>query len=178
MGTRSTISIHQKDSIIKSVYCHYDGYYEHNGVILYNFYDTPEKVQELISYGDMSSLGTSIGKKHDFNDFYYGCTFYHRDRDEDLSINKYVIKNENIPYNRIYEEEYNYIFLEETQEWIVKKEFAKYYKLEEIFDRINLNEWAINVNDKEQYEKLIEFYKKFGKSDMKIPTFEEVKYEI
>ena len=38
MGTRSTIAIHNKNGEIKSVYCHWDGYYEHNGVILYNFY--------------------------------------------------------------------------------------------------------------------------------------------
>ena len=174
MATRSTISIHQIDGKIKTVYCHWDGYYEHNGVILYNFYNTPEKVKELISYGDISSLGTEIGDKHEFGKiFYYGCTFYHRDRDEDLRIDEYS------EIESIFEEEYNYIFVEETGEWIAKKEYeSQYNKLEDIFKTISLKEWAIAVSNENQYEKMVEFYRKFGKADMRIPDFEEVKYEI
>ena len=37
MATRSTISIQKKDGTIRSVYCHWDGYCEYNGVLLYNF---------------------------------------------------------------------------------------------------------------------------------------------
>lgn len=59
MGTRSRIGIELKDSSIVSVYCHYDGYPEHNGKILTNLYTTREQVSNLIDGGSMSSLHTS-----------------------------------------------------------------------------------------------------------------------
>ena len=38
MSTRSRIAIKQNDGTYKSIYCHSDGYLEHNGYILYNYY--------------------------------------------------------------------------------------------------------------------------------------------
>ena len=38
MGTRSRIGVMHGD-VVKSVYCHWDGYLEHNGVILQEHYD-------------------------------------------------------------------------------------------------------------------------------------------
>lgn len=59
MGTRSRIGIELKDNSVVSVYCHYDGYPEHNGKILKNLYTTREQVTNLIDGGSMSSLHTS-----------------------------------------------------------------------------------------------------------------------
>ena len=174
MITKSTISIHKLDGKIDTIYCHYDGYYEHNGVILYNFYNTPEKVKELIAHGDLSCLGTEIGKKHDFDKRgYYACTFYRRDRGEENYLRIYD------SYEDIDSEEYNYIFVEETQEWLVSRwNYNQYKKLEDVFRIISLKEWMIVVSNEEQYQKMINFYKKFGSSDMKILKFEDVSYEI
>ena len=62
MGTRSRIGIELKDdSSILSVYCHYDGYPSFNGKVLREFYDTKEKVNQLINGGDISSLHTNVG---------------------------------------------------------------------------------------------------------------------
>lgn len=58
MGTRSRIGIELQDKSIVSVYCHYDGYSDHNGRILKQDYTTREQVQELIDGGSMSSLKT------------------------------------------------------------------------------------------------------------------------
>ena len=92
MGTRSSIAIKTEDGI-KAIYCHWDGYVEHNGRILKEHYDTPSKVKELIALGDLSSLGTEIGQVHSF-DAKYGpepelsgltdnwCMAYGRDRGE------------------------------------------------------------------------------------------------
>tara|TARA_R100000773_G_C4173291_1_gene86109 strand:+ start:79 stop:582 length:504 start_codon:yes stop_codon:yes gene_type:complete len=55
MGTRSRIGLTIGDQII-SVYCHYDGYIEHNGRILIEHYSNKELLEELINGGDMSSL--------------------------------------------------------------------------------------------------------------------------
>jgi hypothetical protein len=98
MGTRSMIAIqnpYSKD--VRAVYCHWDGYLEHNGALLFKHYDTSPKVNNLIALGDLSSLGKQIGEKHPFSphaskedealyehakDQGY-CTYYTRDRGED-----------------------------------------------------------------------------------------------
>lgn len=58
MGTRSRIGIELQDSTVVSVYCHWDGYPEHNGRILTTEYTTKEQVEDLINGGSMSSLKT------------------------------------------------------------------------------------------------------------------------
>jgi len=58
MGTRSTIGIEMPDHTVVSVYCHWDGYVEHNGRILVQHYQNREDVQELIDGGGISSLRT------------------------------------------------------------------------------------------------------------------------
>ena len=95
MGTRSRIGVMHGDKL-KSVYCHWDGYLEHNGRILQNHYDSA-KANHLVSLGFISSLKEEIGEKHPFSmydvtpnlshDEYYEkygkmTTFYGRDRDE------------------------------------------------------------------------------------------------
>jgi len=98
MGTRSMIAIqnpYSKD--VRAVYCHWDGYLEHNGSILHKHYSASPKVNNLIALGDLSSLRPEIGVQHAFSsldvpkaeqeayDKEHGnsCTFYTRDRGED-----------------------------------------------------------------------------------------------
>jgi hypothetical protein len=80
---------------VKSVYCHWDGYLEHNGAILQEHYDSV-KANQLVALGDLSSLRPEIGEKHAFSQFELRaeevagyklltenmCTFYGRDRGE------------------------------------------------------------------------------------------------
>ena len=83
MGTRSTIALEFADSTVQMVYCHWDGYIEHNGAILEKHYKDPFVLQKLIDLGDMSSLGERIGTQHAFEKAPQGeCTFYGRDRNE------------------------------------------------------------------------------------------------
>jgi len=58
MGTRSRIGYELPDHSVVSVYCHWDGYVEHNGRILVEHYQDREAVKELIDGGSMSSLRT------------------------------------------------------------------------------------------------------------------------
>lgn len=58
MGTRSRIGIEMPDHSVVSVYCHWDGYPEHNGKILVEHYLDRDKVQELIDGGGISCLRT------------------------------------------------------------------------------------------------------------------------
>ena len=93
MGTRSRIGVMHGD-VVKSVYCHWDGYLEYNGELLQKHYNSA-KANELVSLGDLSSLKPEIGVEHPFG--YHGtdmssdeyekqfgdmCTFYGRDRKE------------------------------------------------------------------------------------------------
>jgi hypothetical protein len=83
MGTRSTIALEFADGTVQQVYCHWDGYLDHNGRILQEHYLDPFKLRELIDLGDMSSLGERIGTQHPFDKAPQGeCTFYLRDRKE------------------------------------------------------------------------------------------------
>jgi hypothetical protein len=87
MGTRSRIGMMNEDGSITSVYCHWDGYPSHNGVILLENYQDPEKIKMLISLGDLSSLEKKLIPEgnvvHSFEDPADGvCVFYGRDRKE------------------------------------------------------------------------------------------------
>ena len=121
MGTRSRIGVMHGDKL-KSVYCHWDGYLSNNGKILQNHYDSA-KANHLVSLGNLSSLGTDIGEKHEFDCPYHFktpeflawneakngmCTFYGRDRGEsgvdftvDQSYDEFLSKD--------YDYEYYYI---------------------------------------------------------------------
>lgn len=69
MATRSTIAIEYADGTVGQVYCHWDGYLEHNGKILQEHYSNPFILRDLIDMGDVSSLGRIIGTKHPFSPF-------------------------------------------------------------------------------------------------------------
>ena len=96
MGTRSMIAIQNPyNRTVRAVYCHWDGYLEHNGAILQKHYSNSPKVNNLVALGDISSLRPEIGEKHAFSrletpmddaayDKLYGdmTTYYGRDRGE------------------------------------------------------------------------------------------------
>lgn len=104
MGTRSTIALEFADGTVEQVYCHWDGYLEHNGKILAEHYSDPFKLRDLIDQGGISSLGEEIGSKHPFSSHTSpadkiayeaaqeanATTFYARDRGEDLTKEKFV----------------------------------------------------------------------------------------
>lgn len=91
MATRSTISKLNPDGTYTTIYCHWDGYPEHVGKMLYMHYNTEERVDELLSLGDISSLHPLVappdGVNHTFDNPYPDVTVaYHRDRGEEFHI--------------------------------------------------------------------------------------------
>lgn len=57
MGTRSNIAVQLPNGKYKQLYCHWDGYLSHNGRILYEHYNSSEKVMKLFELGrDFPSL--------------------------------------------------------------------------------------------------------------------------
>lgn len=127
MGTRSSIAIKTEDGI-KAIYCHWDGYVDHNGKLLNEFYNTTDKVNELIALGDLSSLGSQIGQQHDF-DAKYGpepqldltgnwCLAYGRDRGE-TGTEAQTFKDIGSWVEAEAERWCEYFYLFDGQDWIV-----------------------------------------------------------
>ena len=86
MGTRGLIAIENSDGTFTSIYTHWDSYPSNNGKILLEHYTNENKVQNLMSLGNLSILGSEIGNKHDFekhnSDKRTDCLAYGRDRGE------------------------------------------------------------------------------------------------
>jgi hypothetical protein len=123
MATRSRIGIELTDKngerIVKSIYCHWDGYPEGVGKTLMEHYQDRDKVEKLIKLGAISFLEASIEKPagHTFDTPVKGYTVaYHRDRKEekvparvDAGVADFFRKDF---------EQYGYILTEEG-EWLV-----------------------------------------------------------
>ena len=125
MGTRSTIALEFADSTVQQIYCHWDGYLEHNGQILQKHYSDPFKLRDLIDLGDMSSLGERIGTQHAFDKAPEGeCTFYLRDRKEQGCKAKSFVDFQHYLVNHQYQE-YEYI-LRKDGNWYVKQHDNEY----------------------------------------------------
>lgn len=142
MATRSRIGIVNEDGTVSSIYCHWDGYPDHNGKLLTTHYTDREKVKALIELGSISSLGEHVeppsvvdesdtdGKKgermlkrfgvigkHSFDNPLPGVTVaYHRDRGEDYHPPR--INGSLDEYFEDDNEEYGYLFVD--GEWLVK----------------------------------------------------------
>lgn len=85
MGTRSDIIVHRADGKWARIYCHWDGYLEHNGRILFDHYTSQKQAEALVKPGDMSSLAPRCTrpKGHSFDKPVSGFTVYYgRDRGE------------------------------------------------------------------------------------------------
>jgi len=109
MGTRSTIAIQNGDGTVTGIYCHWDGYFSHNGRILQDHYADEAKVRELIALGSISSLGAEIGTAHDFDAAPQGeCNAYGRDRGE-RDVDAYTEHNWR-QFRAEHGQEYDYLF--------------------------------------------------------------------
>lgn len=153
MGTRSTIALEFADGTVQQVYCHWDGYLDHNGKILAEHYSDPFKLRELIDLGDMSSLGINIGVQHPFSPHFDegsklayekamelgSCTFYGRDRGEKGVAAKQFKSYADYVANHQYEE-YEYILrnVDGKATWFVADHSDRYVLLTEAMVEVEL----------------------------------------
>lgn len=146
MSTRSRIGmVNPKNGKVISIYCHWDGYVENNGAILVEHYTDPQKVEELISLGDISILDKDVAPKQELAPSRYAPLFsksrkrpmvkhtfdtpqegvvvaYGRDRGEDPNIIKPRIDKSVRAYVNSDIEEYGYLF--KDGEWYVVKAYT------------------------------------------------------
>lgn len=112
MSTRSNIArvLPDGNSALR-IYCHFDGYPSWVGKVLLENYTTATVVDELISHGDMSSLGKTVGSKHSFNECPENVTnYYGRDRGEKNVAPKTVVFGKIRGQEAIREEQYLYLW--------------------------------------------------------------------
>ena len=107
MATRSTIAIRNEDGTVTGIYCHWDGYIEHNGRILVENYNTEEKVRELLALGHLSKLGITTDE----------CKAYGRDMQEEGQ--EAVTYQNRAVFFIVRRQEYNYIFERGVDCWMV-----------------------------------------------------------
>jgi hypothetical protein len=121
MGTRSRIGVMHGD-VLKSVYCQWDGYLDHNGRILLNHYDSA-KANHLVALGDLSSLDINVeipeGVEHTFDNPAKGITsFYGRDRGE--SGNEFAVDHDFESFmKRVDDSSAEYYYIMKDGEWFV-----------------------------------------------------------
>jgi len=100
MATRSAICIANKDRSLTGIYCHWDGYPEHQMPILKEHYNNATKTRRLIAGGHMSSLRTK--NMWDPNGGGYICDvrkpqpLYHKERTSHDMGDTAPIRSENI----------------------------------------------------------------------------------
>jgi hypothetical protein len=146
---------------IRAVYCHWDGYLEHNGAILQKHYAASSKVNNLVALGDLSSLRAEIGEKHTFSrldstlpeeeyERLYGnmCTFYTRDRGEDAPFKVFKNLKEAEAYYEGSWCEYLYVFKYKASddfqsgEWHYKKRDERWRKLAPAIKKLKAEDCA------------------------------------
>lgn len=116
MSTRSRIGAIDENGMIHSIYCHFDGYPLGVGNILYNHYNSEEKIFELLSLGDISSLEETIEKTN----------AYHRDRGEDLHFELSENEKEYLEINS--GQEYTYLY--KNNKWYIFDNYeSKHFKI-------------------------------------------------
>lgn len=141
MSTKSRIAMKQKDNTYISIVCHFDGYLENNGKLLYDHYKDSKKVDMLLHLGDISSLERNvfpnISKPHNKNQFQPEVTIsYHRDYGEDLN---FEINND--VYELINEcclSDQSYLYVFEDEKW----------KFADVRTKWSDDVWLENLEDK------------------------------
>lgn len=60
MSMRSYIAKRVGEDQYLTIFCHYNGYPDDNGEILVKYYNTPDRLDQLLALGDLHSLGKRI----------------------------------------------------------------------------------------------------------------------
>ena len=161
MGTRSMIAIENPHSLaVKSIYCHWDGYLEHNGAILEKHYSNSPKVNNLIALGDLSSLRPEIGVQHAFSSIELPkeereaheeavkdmCTFYTRDRGEDAPYKHFSTAKEAAAY--------------------YDGSWCEYFYLFKYDEDLESGKWYYRTRDNGRWKRLATALKRFDQKDL------------
>lgn len=170
MATRSYILKENDDGTYTGIYCHHDGYLTYNGAMLLDHYNTKDRVEKLLSMGNVSVLDTTIepypGIAHDFESRQDGVSlFYKRDGESKENEDAEIVSIHDIddPSSWI---EYCYIFGKDNK-W-------RYFKCGEL----NRGFKDLEAGLEEEYKKLgferpQGYYGFFDDEDIKKRVYDE-----
>lgn len=128
MSTRSRIGYVDENNNYRSVYCHHDGYLEGVGYALLNFYNRSDLVGEIVSLGDLSSLGENLKPRGEDNP---GGTFaYNRDRGEKTTASVTPMCGSKL-YALMDSTWAEYIYMFRDGEWLVSHDCVVWAKLKD-----------------------------------------------
>jgi hypothetical protein len=126
MATRCRIGLMLEDGTIKHSYCHWDGYPEGVGETLVQHYSDLEKINELLTHGDMSFLAPNINPEgeHNFDNPEKGVTvFYSRDRGESGVDSAITTMEEYLSIK--YSSAMDYLYVYKNGNWLVTRTLQK-----------------------------------------------------
>ena len=143
MSTRSYIAKKLKDNTYKYIYCHSDGYLEHNGVILNKYYSKESEVDELLALGSISCLGNYPGDDDasrpddvEYNKWYRRgmnqCIAYHRDMGREFEV--FTTNDINDIHGA---QDYTYVWDSDTSCWYVAEGSDRFMLLKDALEMNN-----------------------------------------
>ena len=122
MATRSAIGYTLLTGEVRGIYCHWDGYVEHNGKILLESYTDAAKIAAMVALGAMSALAAEIAD----------CTYYGRDRSEtDVDAQNYNDVDEHVTH---YADVCDYMYLWNGNEWLITNGDLKFNRVEDLLE--------------------------------------------
>lgn len=133
MSTRSTISYeHATSRAVRSIYCHYDGYLSHNGVMLAVYHDTDERARRLATRPcGIRSLGVDAPEGVAENDHIVSRAHF-PDRSEDLvDADAWASGSLDTMQGK---EEFNYVWAAKYRMWFVSEGSGLYRPLKAVLD--------------------------------------------
>ena len=111
MSTRSNIVLLRENGSCSAVYCHYDGYLEHNGKMLIENYTSTKDVRALVAMGNIRSLKPTLDEmaKEDYAEAPHNCN----------TLRGYMSEVDTLFI------EFIYLWSEEDESWWVSRSVSK-----------------------------------------------------
>jgi hypothetical protein len=133
---------------VRAIYCHWDGYIDHNGKILIGNYTDPAKIKALIDLGDLSILKPEVGDKHTFDRYseepeltamFDNWTLaYHRDRDENWVDVAPQTFDHIGDWVQGFDMGVEFFYLWDGQDWLVHKHYDTDYNGFPVFEYVEV----------------------------------------
>ncbi len=122
MSTRSRIGIDKGDGVIRSIYCHFDGYPEGVGAVLRDHYRLVTKADKLIRLGDISTLGPEPVSCKEFweNEDFFGSediTKAYKDRPGEKNFKARTSESYSQFFDLCAGVDYAYVFDPKKKDW-------------------------------------------------------------
>lgn len=177
MSTTSIIAVKTGD-LLRTIYCHNDGYLYGVGRCLLENYNTQEKAEALVALGDLSSVGPRLapeaGEAHTFDRPAQGVTVsYNRDRAEE-GTEAWTVNLKDVNLGEIVEnlDDSGYLYVFMDGQWFYRDEDGRLAELTKDNTRApwDTQEAQKAQGDEPKYKELVESIRGF------LSTYQRVRY--